>query len=160
MSSFLDGLTKLFSAITIVMVGAAIGFLYDLNASTSRNTEKLAAMDGRFDRLERDVAALSGEISGAIAVVRGDIEAMSTKIDNVQKSIDLREVDLGKILTRMGTVGTEWTFHAAIYDEHVWIFPTSEDAIQSFARRGLEREAINTAVTGFKLVPVAAVTNQ
>lgn len=108
----LIGFAKAFATVAgvpfiIAMVVYLANDVSTLKQSVGVMQGQMKAVDIQFDQADKDRVAISRELGAGISEVNKSIMAL-------QKTLEVSQLDLGKLLVRMGTVPRGSVFDAAV----------------------------------------------
>lgn len=160
MAWFKNWFVAIASAVSLVLLGTLVSQQFELSNQIGQHTEKFNSIEGSFTSLDKTLGTISIEIANSETALAAKLDTLATSLTHLKSSIDVRDVDIGKVLATMGVVENNTAFYAAIYRDHVWVFPSDDVANAKFLARGLSREPINSALAGYKVLSLNAVAKQ
>lgn len=121
-----------------VFGAAAIGFAYNLGENATK-----------LENLSKGVATISDQIEE-------HEDTVNANFDRLQSRLELDQSDLRSILVATGTAVESDTFHAAVIERDIWVFPDG-DLRANFLARGMQPESVNKFLRGFRVMPATTV---
>ena len=133
--------------------GVMLSEIHSLNREIGVLHGQMKAIDVQFEHAKEDRARIQKDQAEAIA-------GMNRRLEDLEETVRFSQADLERILVNLGTVSEGEVFDAAIIGESVWVFPADQALVDRLEGRGLRRMQVNSAISGYKVVPVSALTDQ
>lgn len=141
----------------MVFVGL-LGILVVLGSIALNNQYSQATtLGGHTEALKNVRSDLKREADDIRKVVREIHAEHSGQLKKIQDSLNVTELDIGKVLVSMGVVERGDVFDALVYDNDVWIVPGTV-LREKLVAKGLEYTKISPKVDvfGFKVFSATA----
>lgn len=137
----------------LVLGGITYTQLSDLQQQVGILTGEMKAVDVQFANADKSRQNLG-------SLVLTEFQKTNRAVDEVRATVELSQMDLGRILVSMGTVPRGNVFDAAIIDGDVWIFPGKQSLAMILEQKGMKRKQVNHAITGYPVIPASMLRDE
>lgn len=128
------------SAISLTLLGVLVTQMLGQAGTLGAHGERLDQLDGSITRSQTVLSERFDEMEAILA--------------GIQRALDISATDLKRLIADMGIVESGEVFEAAVYDGSVWIFPTTDNVASRLQEAGIEREQVNNALFGYRVINV------
>jgi hypothetical protein len=153
------------SAINLTLLAVITTYMISFSGSLGEHGAKLSGIE----RIEQDLTALAAKVDVAANTVferidrldertGQEFQKLGVKFNELDDRLQATSLNLPDIITRLGVTDRDVIFDAAIVGSDVWAFPASLTAATQFESKGLRRESVNEALTGYRVLSIAHLT--
>lgn len=119
--------------------------------------EKLGDHGARLQIIENSTTStLSNLVNLQYSVDQG-FAKVDGALENLKITLDKNATDPASMIASLGLAEPGEIFGAAIYRDALWAFPASEAMAVRLQASGLQRQQVNSALHGFKIMSVNGV---
>lgn len=133
------------SAASVALLAVVVTFLLGQASTLGSHGERLAGIDGKLTELGTSIQSVDQNVSGVI-----------DQIEGLRKEIRATQIDLGSIVVDLGLASRGDVFTAAVIEDSVWVFSYDDGVVEKLTRAGFSREQANDALSGYRVLPLAA----
>lgn len=138
---------------SVALLAVVVAQLFSQSSTVGKNSAIL-------EEIRKDISGIEEVVSQTENRIHARFDKLEAELGKIQLSMDINAIDLPAVLASMGTIEKGSSFHAAIIDNHVWVFAGSDEVNQRLLKSGFKREPINNAIAGFKTLPVKTISAQ